>query len=146
MFILVIVCGSMALLQVTPLNFVSKISSPHLSCLKRHQQHNELNLLNPNVKNTVGHGMFMCIKCSRILRNREIHELFMHANILQIKIFPTSTNMPIFPLIMVRFSIRNHRWKVENVSYSMHANCLWPKFTKFSCHEIFLFYSMWKFK
>ncbi len=30
--------------------------------------------------------------------------------------------------------------------YFMHANCLWPKFAKFSCHGIFMFYStssMW---
>ncbi len=42
--------------------------------------------------------MFTCIKCSRILQDREIREMFMHTNILQIKSFQTSTNMPIFPL------------------------------------------------
>ncbi len=30
---------------------------------------------------TVEHEMFACMKCSRISRNREIREIFMHANI-----------------------------------------------------------------
>ncbi len=38
--------------------------------------------------------MFAGIKCSQILQNCEIHKIFMHMNILLIKSFPTSTNMP----------------------------------------------------
>ncbi len=50
-------------------------------------------------------------------------------------------------LIMVGFSIRNHPWKAEDLSYLkirehfMHTNCLWPKFATFSCREFFMFYS-----
>ena len=45
----------------------------------------------------------------------------------------------VIPLIMVRFSIRKHRWKAEDLCYLkicenvMPTNCLWPKFVEFSC-------------
>ncbi len=52
------------------------------------------------------------------------------------------------------FSIRNHCWKALEVyspktcEFSMHVNCLWPKFANLSCREHFMFYSMpfWMYK
>ena len=60
--------------------------------------------------------MFACMKCSRISRNREIREIFMHANICSL--CPATSQF-------VNFSNRT------------------LKFAKFSCREIFMFYSKW---
>ncbi len=60
--------------------------------------------------------------------------------------FHTKTVVDSFKI--VRFTIRNHRWKAENPFYPkirenfMHANCLTLKFAEFSCRENFLFYSI----
>ncbi len=89
--------------------------------------------------------MFACIKCLRILQFARICEHFMHAN----TIFPlieapgakATTKMGVISLKIVQFSIQNHCWKAPEVYNSemcriyMQVNCLWPKFTKFSCDK-----------
>ena len=55
--------------------------------------------------------------------------------------------MGVISLKIVRFSIRNYRWKaleVYNPEIYMPANCLWPKFAKFSCRKHLMFYSILK--
>ncbi len=63
--------------------------------------------------------MFAYMKCSRILQILRIREHFMHTNICSL--FPAT-----YPKIREIF---------------MHANFLTVKFAKFSCFEIFMFYS-----
>ncbi len=85
---------------------------------------------------TVEHEMFACMKCSWISRNREILEIFMHANICSL--FPEWSDF--WPETTVGKLKTWAIWKIrENF---MHANCLWPKFAKFSCREFFMFYSI----
>ncbi len=114
------------------------------------------------------------MKCSRAWNVREFREIARFAKFSCTRIFAPCSQLPVSfwifqigPLLreiwaktysnimksglillkMVRFSIRNHRWKAEDLSYLkicenfMHANCLWPKFAKFSCREFFMFYS-----
>ena len=59
---------------------------------------------------------------------RKYREIFLHANIC-----PLSSATRQFLKVLSYLKIR------ENF---LHANCLWPKFAKFSCREIFLFYSI----
>ncbi len=66
--------------------------------------------------------------------------------------FCSSIQQHLIILLMVRFSIKNHHWKADDLSYLkiqkefLQANCLWSEFAKVSCHKIFLFYSTSYFK
>ncbi len=87
-------------------------------------------------KLSVEHEMFACMKSSQISRNfvesrQELCKKVYYAYI--------SMKSGLISLIMVRFSIRNHPWKAEDF---MHTNYLWAKFTKFSCRENFMVYSI----
>ena len=97
------------------------------------------------------------MKCSRAWNVREFRDFRGFANFsctwigLKGQSHFRETKMGVTSLKIFRFSIRNHRWKAlevynpETREIYMHANCLWPKFAKFSCREHFMFYSTWNF-
>ncbi len=90
------------------------------------------------------------MKCSRAWNVREFRGFANFSctwTVSQLTSLKKVTKMGVIFLKMVRFSIRNHRWKALEVynpeisRISMHANCLWTKFANFSCREHFMFYS-----
>ncbi len=76
---------------------------------------------------TVEHQMFAYMKCLRIPRFPRIREHFMHVNSLP---EDRGITIGVISLEMVRFSIRNRRWKAIEVhnpkirEFFMHTNCL----------------------
>ena len=86
-----------------------------------------------------------CIYCRTA--NFRMQEIFTNANSREFAKISCTRILPVCSTghkLQLRFSIRNHRLKAEDLYFSkirenfLHTNCLVPKI---SCRKIFLFYS-----